>query len=252
MPTRKLFEKTIIIKTNIPNQKGYVLDNSENLLTGIDKYLFFIDIIEGSGNELKGKFNAIYSSCALAVNNFSFIKKHLSDFIFYNYSGFTQANFERQFKTGLGGTPPNLDFVLENNETVVAFESKYLEPLRETKVEFSDSYKEEKLCYLDKFWFDLISEYKGKKLHLDVAQLIKHSIGLINYKRFSNKNVVLVYIYWIPDNYERYAEYSKHTDQLTKFSQELSKCPNIKFMHLSYNEFWDQYNNSPLVSCKEG
>lgn len=246
MTTRKLFEKKIISNTNIPNKDGYVWNNTENLIAGIDKDLFLDDLIQGSGNELKSKFNAIYSSCALGVNNFGFVKKHLSDFTFLEYSGFTQGNFERQFRTGLGGTPPNLDFVLENEETVIAFESKYLEPLRVTKVDFKDSYNKERLSYLDNFWFDLINEYQGEKFHLDVAQLIKHSIGLVNYKERTNKNLVLVYIYWLPDTFDRYPEYIEHEKELKDFSEKIRFCPDLKFIHLSYNQFWDSYNNTPV------
>jgi hypothetical protein len=244
MTTRQQFEKAIINKSDIPNKNGYVLNTLDNLVHGISFDLFQSDLMQGSGNEMVSKFNALYSSSALAVNNFSFVKKHISDFRFLDHSDFRDAKFERQFKTGLGGTPPNLDFVIENKDTVIAFESKYLELLDKKKATFTYSYTKSNLDYLDDFWFSLIDQYRGKGLFLDVAQLIKHSIGLINYKRQTQKKVILVYIYWIPDNYTKYPIYSLHTKELDNFFSELSTCNDLSFVSITYNQFWDNFDNS--------
>jgi len=246
MTTRKLFEQAIIKKSNKPNLNGYVMNNSENLIEGVDVTLFQNDLNQGSGNELKSKFNALYSSCALAVNNFAIVKKHMVDFSFLNYSDFYDARFERQFNTGLGGTPPNLDFVIENKDTVIAFESKYLEPLVIKNVDFKASYNKVNLDYLDDFWFSLIEKYQDNEFYLDIAQLVKHSIGLINYKRITNKNVILVYIYWIPDNYDKYSEYIIHSNELNEFSKSLNNQNDLRFESLTYNQFWVKYENSSL------
>jgi hypothetical protein len=245
MATRKQFEKAITEKCKKPNIKGYFLNNTENLLDGIDKELFQEELMKGSGNELKSKFNAIFSSSALAVNNFAIVKKHLKDFKYFDYSKFYNPQFERQFKTGLGGTPPNLDFTIENNETVIAFESKYLETLNKKKAKFVDSYNKENLNYLDDLWFTLIKKYKNVNLHLDVAQLIKHSIGLINHKRNNPEQaVILVYLYWTPDNYDNFPNYIQHQKELIEFKEDIKKSKDLKFMSLTYNEFWNLYDNS--------
>ncbi len=247
MATRKIFEKAIIEKCKNPalNPNGYFLNNSENLLAGIDIDLFQEDLMSGSGNELKNKFNAIFSSSALAVNNFSFVKEHHSKFNCYGYSNFYEAQFERQFRTGLRGTPPNLDFTIENKDVVIGFESKYLETTTKKKAKFADSYKKEKLNYLDDMWFDLIKNYKGSNSHLDVAQLIKHSIGLINYKRNNPKNkIILVYLYWTPDNFNTIPNFIEHQRDLTQFEEDIKQNKDLKFISTTYNEFWKPYENS--------
>jgi hypothetical protein len=246
MTTRKRFEKVITDKCNKPNIKGYFLNNSENLIDGIDLDLFQSDLMQGSGNELKSKFNAIYSSSALAVNNFAIVKKLLKDFKFLNYSDFNNAQFERQFKTGLGGTPPNLDFTIENNETIIAFESKFLEPLDKKYAKFTESYKKENLNYLDDFWFSLINKYHNVSTYLDVAQLIKHSIGLINHKRLFPhiKKLILVYIYWTPDNFVEFAEYKQHQKELTVFEKDIENSNDLEFISLTYYQFWNLYDKS--------
>ncbi len=245
MATRKEFEKAITEKCKKPNIKSYFLNNSENLLDGIGEELFQEDLMKGSGGELKSKFNAVFSSSALAVNNFAIVKKNLKDFEYFNYSNFTNAQFERQFKTGLGGTPPNLDFTIENKETVIAFESKYLEPLNKKRAKFVDAYNKEKLGYLSDLWFVLMKKYQDVNLHLDVAQLIKHSIGLINYKRNNpEKDINLVYLFWTPENCDNISNYIQHQKELDEFKKDLGESKDLKFTSLTYNEFWNLYDNS--------
>lgn len=243
---RKQFEKVIISKSNKPNKNGYVLNTLDNLIEGIGFKLFEKDLIDGSGNELVSKFNALYSSAALAVNNFAIIKKHIDEFKFLEYSNFYEGKFERKFPTGLGGTAPHLDFAIENNNTVIAFESKYLELLDKTRVAFPDSYNKIKLNYLDDFLFTLIERYRGQYLFLDVAQLIKHSIGLIKHKIDTGKDALLVYIYWIPDNYNSFQVYTDHFKELDQFTKEINNYKDLKFLAMTYVQFWDTYGNSNI------
>ncbi len=245
MTTRKLFEKAITEKCKKPNINGYFLNNSENLLDGIYENIYREDLMSGRGNELKSKFSAIFSSSALTVNNFSIAKEYRSKFNCFDYSNFNKAQFERQFQTGLGGAPPNLDFTIENKDVVIAFESKYLETTKKKKAKFVDSYNKEKLDYLDDLWFTLIRKYKDFNSYLDVAQLIKHSIGLINYKRKnSQKNIILVYIYWTPDNFRTIPNFIEHQNDLIKFEKDIKKSKDLIFISITYNEFWKLYDNS--------
>lgn len=247
MATKKDFEKAIIKGCKNPkiNTNGYFLNNSENLLDGIDIDLYQDDLIRGSGNELKSKFNAVFSSSALAVNNFSIVKKHLPKFTCFDYSNFDEAQFERQFKTGLSGTPPNLDFSIENKDVIIAFESKYLETTRKKEAKFADSYNKNKLDYLDDMWFDLIKKYKHSKLYLDVAQLIKHSIGLINHKRQNTQQkIIFVYLYWTPDNFNEFPNFTQHQKELAEFKKDINKSKDLKFISLTYNDFWNLYDDT--------
>lgn len=252
MTTRKIFEQQIVKNSDRPNKNGYVLNNSDNLINGLSVDLFHDDLMQGSGNELISKFNALYSSSALAVNNFAIVKKHPKDFSFLDYSNFDKVDFERQFKTGLSGTPPNLDFTLENKDAVIAFESKYLELLDKKKIVFKDSYNKANLSYLSDFWFNLIDSYVDKEQFLDVAQLIKHSIGLLNYKRNiqskQTKKILLVYIFWAPVNFDKFSEYIEHSNELNKFAVCIKQQSEIEFISMSYNQFWDLYKNNPIFN----
>lgn len=227
------------LKRNIVcNNKGYVENIADNLIDGIDLNMFEDDFRKGNGNELKTKCYAVHSSSILCVNNFGLIKKDPSTFTFLDQNGFTDAKFERKFKTGI--STPNLDFVLENDSSVIAFESKFLEILDIKEVHFKDSYSKTKLNYLNDFWFKMIDLYKGNSYYLDVAQLLKHTFGMIKYKTIHNKkNMILVYIYWMPKDYSKFPEYEKHKEELELFNKKMSKQNNITFVSMTYSEYWD-------------
>jgi hypothetical protein len=246
MSTRKLFEMRIGSTINIPNSNGYVNSYTDNLIDGVEPSLFYADLNQGSGNELQGKFRAIYSSSALAVNNFAIVKQYQYKFSFLGHSGFKNVQFERKFPTGLNGTPPNLDFAIENDETVIGFESKYLEPLELKLAKFSGSYLKSTL--FNSFWKSLFHKYNNSQGHLDTAQLIKHSLGLINNSKTENKKAILVYIYWTPVNRKVYREYNIHERELMHFIQELNQQSDIEFVSLSYEEFWNKYSQDAIFN----
>lgn len=247
--TRKYFETSIVNQSKMLNNKGAVACNTDNLIEGVTLDLFYDDLNQGSGKELQSKFNALYSSSALAVNNFVIIKKQPKLFSFLNQSNFETYAFERKFPTGLGGTPPNLDFTLENENELIAFESKYLEFLNKKLAKFPDSYNEHKLNYLNEFWFELIQDYQNKENHLDVAQLIKHCIGLLKYKsKVPNKKITLVYIYWTPINKNEFEVFKLHSIDLADFEEKLNKQDEIHFKSITYSEFWDLYKNVEIYN----
>ena len=220
------------------NIKGYVNNITDNLIKGIETNIFEDDFQNGNGNELKRKCLAVHSSSILCVNNFGVIKNNCSSFNFMFESKFNNAKFERKFYTGISS--PNLDFVLENDNSIIAFESKFLEILNKKQVKFADSYSKNKLIYLDDFWFKMIESYRNKNYYLDVAQLLKHTFGMIKYKTIHNKkNMILVYIYWMPKDYSKFPEYEKHKEELELFNKKMSKQNNITFVSMTYSEYWD-------------
>lgn len=230
------------------DKKGYLKNIKSNLLEGIELNLFEEDYRKGSGNELESKFMAIHSSAALVVNNFAILKKLGSRFKFLNFDNIEQICFEKQCPSGLLGTPPNLDVFLENNSTVIGIESKFTETLTKKKVNFSSSYNSDKLSYLSPKWFEIIEKYNNQTFYLDIAQLIKHSIGLINYKRkkFPNKKIVLIYLYWLPVNHNDFENYKSHLNELSNFIDNI-KNTEIEFIAMSYLDLWNEWSKDDLI-----
>jgi len=225
----------------VNHSDGYVSSIEENLIPGISKDMFFNELNNGKGKELESKFLSIASSAALAVNNFALIRKYKEHFIFEHMTNFTEAGFEKEFSTDLRGIKPQLDFYLENENTVIGFESKFLEYFQETTVTFSESYNN--LAYLDKIWFELIEKYNGKKMTLDVAQLMKHAFGIINQSLKLNKKGILVFIYWLPLNYKDIETCRALLEQIDELSCNFKKQKQIEFKTISYLDFWDTYRN---------
>jgi len=246
------------------DDKGYVKTNEENL---VEVYSNWPEIKEelnaGQGGELipdkhgNVKFNAIHSSSALGVNNFATFKQHLDKFCFLSFSDFTKATFEEKLPTGI--STPNLDFYLENNCTIIGFESKFTEYLSPKLPNHNGNLAKylynSKLGYLSKDFHDkLIKRYitVKDKLHLDVAQLIKHGIGILNrarsrYRFILNSMIVqpvLVYIYWQPVNWYNYEVFRKHAEEIEEFKQVAKEF--FTFIPISYLEFWKMYENDKL------
>jgi len=222
------------------NEDGYVNDIWDNLLKDIpgDALEPIIDdLTKGSGKELKKKFRAIHSSAALVVNVFGYWKKCPDRFKFLGHTGFISMKFEKKLSTGLQGTPPNLDLFLENDKAVFGIESKFTEILTRKKAKFAPSYCSQKLPYLNGEIFALIGKYKDQTLYLDVAQLIKHTIGLINNFQ-GKKDIDLVYLYWLPQNYQNFEKYENHNKELAEFSEKIKKT-GINFISMSYLDLWD-------------
>ena len=181
----------------------------------------------------------------MAVNNFVPFVKHVGKINFID-TIFCKAKFEEPFSTGLGGTPPNLDFYMENSNLVVGFESKFLEIITETKSEFKEKYFSIK--YLNKDFINLMKEYNNKKYYLHAAQLLKHSIGLINHQKKHGKDIILYYIYWTPLNWHEFDEYNKHENELKTFTKEINSTNQIRFVNIKYTEFWNIYENNILLN----
>jgi hypothetical protein len=235
------------------DEKGYFKSSNpkDNLLETSNWDEIRNELNGGAGNELTSKFCAVHSSSALCVNNFALFKEKLNDFNWLDCSGFLKATFEKRQPTGLGGTPPHLDFYLENTDTVIGVESKFTEyftrKLPNHKKNLGKYSDKEKLNYLPEgFNKCIIKHYEqdAEDKHLDIAQLIKHAIGLINNNKKKKKRLKLVYIYWQPCNWENYAECKQHRKEIEDFRNRIGKF--IKFIPMAYNDLWNEFEDNEI------
>lgn len=243
-----------------PDTKGYVEEERNNLIDNFKNWdKISNELYRGQGSELKPnkngvvKFRAVHSSAALCVNTFAPFKHNKSNFTFLDYSGFTEATFEKKLPTGI--STPNLDFYLENECAIIGIESKFTEvlskkvPNHDQNLEKYQNRKE--LAHLHDSFNRIIQDYIDCKesLYLDVAQLIKHSIGLINKAKKPEpikKTPILVYLYWQPNNWNEYDKYITHADEIASFQKSIEKI--ISFIPMSYFEFWELFKNDPNFS----
>jgi hypothetical protein len=248
----KLKEKS----TKDTDVKGYIksMRPEDNLCKTLDNWDQIKDEIgKGQGSELtvdkngRMKFCALHSSSALCVNNFAMFKQNLKDMSFLKNSNFTEAVFEKKLSTGI--STPNLDFYLENAKTIIGIESKFTEYLtpniEHTKENLCKYFMREELNFLPRLFDSVILNYinSSDKMYLNVAQLLKHSIGLLKNK--GEKEAILVYIYWKPRNWNPNGGYQiiyeQHNYEIQDFAKKISKY--LTFKYLSYSELWEDYKD---------
>lgn len=229
-------------KSSLPHDgQGYLQDPELNLVAGVQAEMIRKDFEGGSGQEWTYKIKAIHSSAALAANTFGRWKTDPALLTFDGISGFFPPRLEAQCPTGLRGTPPNLDVLLESDNTIFGNESKLLEPLIPTQPKFAASYKKERLPLCEDTWWSLLEQVRQwPPSHLDAAQLIKHYFGLRN-KYPAGKQVWLVYLYWKPLNADGIEEYTRHTEDLMKFQKMIGSTGAVRFKAMDYIQLWDQW-----------
>ena len=152
----------------------------------------------GSGSELldtrlrPAKMKALHSSAALAVNVFDYWSDRNPDILMHALRldpKPASLEFEAQFPTGLGGNPPNLDVAVRYDDgVVIGLESKFSEwltPQPPNKELFKSKYFPESVGLWSARGLPacqaLATELQAGRAHfryLDVAQLLKHALGL--------------------------------------------------------------------------
>jgi hypothetical protein len=223
---------------------GYVSKSEYNLVPGIEMRDFQEDFEGGNGNELYRKFRAAHSSSALAVNTFARWKKEPSSLEIFGKTNFNTLTFEGKCSTGLGGTPPNLDILLKNDDSIIGIESKFTEYLKPKKPHFSDSYQRENLPQAEDQWWNLLEKTRdGSPQYLDTAQLIKHYLGLRclnNNEGFVNHEITLLYLFWEPENWNDFDVFKNHRNEIESFTNQV-KGSSVKFVAKSYPELWKEW-----------
>jgi hypothetical protein len=238
---KALWRKFSKISPHEINSQGYVKYPSHNLLPGIDLSDFESELSAGSGDELSSKFLAVHSSSALVVNTFAPFKRDPSGLKLCGVQGFQSIRFEHKLSTGLGGTPPNLDLVAENDTDVIAVESKLLEYFAPKKPSFSKSYRKERLPQAEDKWLALMERLRDSATkYLDVAQLIKHYFGLCNAAEYTKRNITLLYLFWEPENSSKSDPFRKHRDELYEFAHNVADT-SVRFAYQSYAELWSEW-----------
>ena len=191
---------------------GYVLEVEANLWQPLSSRARQ-GFEKGAGSELSGRMRALHSSSALAVNLFDYWtgrdKTPLLAALGIGPETGDALDFEAQFPTGLGGTPPHLDLAITlSTGFVVAVEGKFTEHLKRStrgKSDFRPSYFPEfgglwagkclPACQdlAEELWDEELRGGRQRFEYLDPRQLLKHALGLATKlgSRFS-----LYYLYY--------------------------------------------------------
>jgi len=232
-------------------------DWKKGLLDGLRPDLIEPHFRKGSGGELSRtipKLSAAYSSSALCVNAFGPARENPGWLEFESYTGFTEFAFEGKLPTGLGGSPPNLDFVARSPDQVLAVESKFLETLTPVIPEFAPVYDAAfQNCGCPRLLEAFTAVRSGSELfaYLDVAQLLKHALGLINLPRreplMTGKDLTLGFVFWEPTNRDELSPYDQLRSELARFSC-LMDGGKIEFVPIDYPSLWERWLQAPQTA----
>ncbi|MFD0990472.1 hypothetical protein ACFQ1R_10220 [Mariniflexile jejuense] len=239
-------------------EKNYLHDLSSNIFNQHLSEETQCDFNSGDGSETKdtttrlAKMKALHSSSALPVNVFQYwqekdVSAILSACKLINKRSINSnslpnaVRFEQKFEIcdNKKDFPkkPNLDVVIEYNNRVFAIESKFTEPYKGKPKGLRKAYTKDES---KSFWEDVPNLHElGNKVspdndneefkYLDVAQLIKHILGL---KNIHKKNgFTLLYLWYDVIGKDG----AKHRKEIEKFAK-IAKKDNIKFRHITYQE----------------
>jgi hypothetical protein len=239
---------------------GYLADWRDNVIEGISTEDVERDLHRASGNELEdgprapAKFKAAYSSCALVVNTFGPFRHAPGQLSLAGICDFTSVQFEVGVENGLRGGNPTCDLVALTPASVVAVESKFLEPLMCAPADLSPQYAAAFLGaagqepVAERAWsrmYHRLSDDPNTYRHLDAAQLVKHYLGLMH--SFPRLERTLFYLYWEPVNASDLSAYRDFRREITDFALSVADC-DTRFVAKSYRaqlQEW-QHNRARL------
>jgi hypothetical protein len=235
------------------------VDWRDNLLEGVAHADCEEDLGKGAGAEtldrkhksgviMPAKFCAPHSSSALAVDTFGPFRHQPAHLRLDGRIGFTSAQFEYRCDNGLRTRHlPHFDFFAESPGSVIAVESKFLEPLGTKEVECKPQYDGPfrgaggRALIAEEPWRAIFEELKSGKLHyvcIDAAQLVKHYLGLR--VRFDQRHRTLLYLFWEPANVQEVAAFRTHRKEVVDFAARVKDC-DTRFAFVSYAELWQDW-----------
>lgn len=192
----------------------------------------------GAGSELAGDLRSLRSSAALACNVFDYWRRRPSEPLMQacGLGGLRcRVSFERKFPTGLGGTPPHLDVVLEpEHGPLTAIESKFSELYGPAHNDFAESYFARAAIWSGlPRCLDLAQRIRGgdATFHtLGAAQLLKHALGLK--RAYGPGNFRLLYLW-----YEVSGETATlHRQEVNEFARQVAD--DFVFASLTHQELF--------------
>jgi hypothetical protein len=223
------------------DEKGYTYDLDDNLFLTLSPESRR-EFGAGAGSELDTKMKALHSSSALVANFFEhwrFGDKSVVVDALGLAPGDYRFTFEKTHRkpTGLGGIPPHLDVELFVGSLLpVAIESKFCEPYYAGAKTLKKAYIAEDVA--DNIWGGLskcreLAEHLTEEspyLHLDAAQLLKHTVGLRN--DYGENGFALLYLWYeVPGK-----DAEKHREEMKDFWERVT--PELDFRAMTYQELF--------------
>jgi hypothetical protein len=231
---------------------GYTYDPRDNLIYTVSEDDFWSDLESSGGGDLietpsaPPRFCAACSSAALAVNTFGPFRHRPEHLTLLGESGFVEFQFQKQLPTGLQGAPPHLDAIAIGGSGTVCIESKFLETLSEKDARFPPAYAAAVEQLAESPWADMYRLLIAEPRHfqrLDAAQLVKHYLGMRHTLTPETTRVLLLYLYWEPEDADRVDAFRAHRAELESFAEAVAGT-SVGFVAMSYSALWADWERS--------
>ena len=223
----------------------------------------------GDGLELRdtrrgpAKMKALRSSSVLAANFFDYWtdkedKTSLLRVLDFRDGRAESLDFEAKFHTEISkkgqGNPPNLDVAITLSSChVIAIEGKFTEPFSRSTNGSKSSFKDAYFPHSRELWRDkdlLACQLFARELqdglhrfeYLDVAQLLKHALGLATQLGKGKFSLYYLYYDWSGESNEARKRSKTHKDEIDVFSDRVRK--ELCFKALTYQEVYKQLRES--------
>ena len=224
---------------------GYVASLADNLLLGALSPRAREQFLRGDGAELQGtgrtppKMHALVSSSALAVNVFDYWTDRERGLLRSALSlpcDIDSLTFEYKCQRyPVRPRSPNLDLLIRLTDgSVIGVESKFTEPFRHTEgSKLAGKYFAMGATLWDAAGMPgaqaLAEQLRSRWQHLDVAQLLKHMLGLAHER--PEGQLTLLYLWYDP----RTQASSKHAEEVEAFRNQVSGG-RVTFSAMSYTD----------------
>jgi len=226
------------------DQNGYVGGVSDNLFQPLSA-AFLSALEDAGGGELQdqrsrpAKLRALHSSAVLAINVFQHWEGRRGSALpaALGFDSVLQSvEIERQFESGLRGTPPTLDVVLRLADgSMVAIESKFTEWMTVKRPKLDD-FRDKYLGTERNLWAEVglpecqllavdIAAGRSQFRQLDALQLLKHALGL---SVSGGCPFSLVYLYFDVDGDSEVGE--RHRTEVVELARWLDEVLGFKAM----------------------
>ena len=149
-----------------------------------------------------------------------------------------------------GRRPSNLDVWVDRGSSAVAIESKLLEYFEPKNPEFAEAYKSMVPPVSEPCWWSVcVESWNGAARQLDIAQLVKHYFGLRQFQQkiTQSPNLVLLYLFWEPINWQDIAECKQHRKEVEQLAEKVA-ASSISFRWMTYTQLWREWIAIPQLA----
>ncbi len=187
-----------------------------------------------------GRLRQPEAASAMVLNSFLPWRERADRLTLAGHGPFTDLRFAARCPTGVRGTPPLLDLLAANDETLVAVVARGPDYLAHKPARLAAAYATTALPDAMDGWQALLVELlqdPGRFRHLDAATLLKNAIGLA--RTFPGHDLTLLYVFWEPSRADELA-FHRHRAEIRALGQ-IVQGAFVAFEARSFVDLWREW-----------